>query len=324
MSGREDNTQHQKLKTKKLAIASVLICILGIIIIVLRIVFYRPWWSEYVARNTVGLLGIVGFVLGFVALRRVSERMSKMTLLVIFCSFLLLLCFLFLPILLHFISAESSTVRFFLQRCSLYLSVAFLLGLFAIPATRDWRLKSEGKLKEGICAILGMFLGVLFVDCWFVETCVPVSTAMSMACSNNLRQLGKSMSIYANNNGGCYPEPAQWCDLLLQQGEVERNLFFCPCVKWEWRRQVFPWPVPKKEKCYYAMNPNCVPNSLPDTVLLFETKGGWNRYGGPELMTIENHLGHCHILFNDGHIETVSRKRIPELNWGESKNRNNE
>jgi prepilin-type processing-associated H-X9-DG protein len=50
---------------------------------------------------------------------------------------------------------------------------------------------------------------------------------------------------------------------------------------------------------------------------LFETKGGWNKFGGPELLMTENHLGHCNILFNDGHVERVSRKHIPDLNWGD-------
>jgi hypothetical protein len=38
-------------------------------------------------------------------------------------------------------------------------------------------------------------------------------------------------------------------------------------------------------------------------VLLFETKGGWNQYGGPELLSTKNHKGDgCHVLINDSHV----------------------
>jgi len=324
MSGREDNAQHQKLKTKKLAIAPLLVCILGIIIIVSRIVFYRPWWSEYVARNTVGLLGIIGLVLGFVALRKISKRMATITLLIALCSFFLLLSFLYLPILLHFLSIKKGTVSLFLQKFSFILSIAFLLGLLAMPKITEWKSKSKGKFKGSVYATLGMALSILLADCWFVETCAPVSTALGMTCAYNLQKLSKNMLLYSNDNQNRYPESDQWCDLLLEYEQIELKHFLCPGVTFQWRRQVFPWPVPRNEKCYYAMNPNCEPNSPTDTVLLFETKGGWNKFGGPELLTTENHFGACNIMFNDGHVERVSRKHIPNLNWGMIQNSSDE
>jgi prepilin-type processing-associated H-X9-DG protein len=315
MSRIEDNKQNQKLKTKLLAIASLLVCILGIIIIVLRIGFYRPWWNEYVARNIIGLLGIVGLVLGFVALRKISKRIAAITLLAIFCSFFLLI-FSFS----HFISIKSIGV---LQMCSFTLSIVFLLGLFAIPKIIEWKSKPKEKFKGSNLAVLGMVLGVILTDCWFVETCAPVQTALGMACAYNLQQISKAMLLYSNDNNSSYPEPNRWCDLLLEYEQIELKHFLCPGVTFQWRRQVFPWPIPKNEKCYYAMNPNCEPNSPPNTVLLFETKGGWNKFDGPELLTFENHLGRCVILFNDGHVEIVSQKHIPDLNWGHRKDPNN-
>jgi len=51
-------------------------------------------------------------------------------------------------------------------------------------------------------------------------------------------------------------------------------------------------------------------------VLLFETKGGWNQFGGPEILTTENHKGKgCNILFNDGSVEFVKPERLGELKW---------
>ena len=51
----------------------------------------------------------------------------------------------------------------------------------------------------------------------------------------------------------------------------------------------------------YAMNPNCTPDSPGGTVLLFESKPGWNQHGGPELFTFDNHdpKGGCVLLHSD-------------------------
>jgi prepilin-type processing-associated H-X9-DG protein len=50
-------------------------------------------------------------------------------------------------------------------------------------------------------------------------------------------------------------------------------------------------------------------------VLLFETNGGWNKFGGPEILTTENHYGKgSNILFNDGHVRFVSHE-FDKLKW---------
>jgi hypothetical protein len=78
-----------------------------------------------------------------------------------------------------------------------------------------------------------------------------------------------------------------------------------------------PWPIPKNKRCYYAMNPNCEPNSPADVVLLFETKGGWDKSGGPELLSMENHRwGLCHVLLNDGTVERINKtEKLKDLKW---------
>ena len=79
---------------------------------------------------------------------------------------------------------------------------------------------------------------------------------------------------------------------------------------------MFICPYAGKGPCHYAINPNCKQSSPKDIVLLFETKGGWNQYGGPEILTFENHEGKgCNVLFNDGHTEFVTPELIGELKW---------
>ncbi len=69
--------------------------------------------------------------------------------------------------------------------------------------------------------------------------------------------------------------------------------------------------------CEYAMNPDCEPNSPPDTVLLFETQVGWNQHGGPELFTFDNHdpRGGL-VLLNDGTVKFIrTEEELNQLRW---------
>jgi prepilin-type processing-associated H-X9-DG protein len=69
-------------------------------------------------------------------------------------------------------------------------------------------------------------------------------------------------------------------------------------------------------RCHYAINPNCEPNSPGDVMLLFETKGGWNQFGGAEMRAFENHKGKgCNVLFNDGQVKFVPPEWSMELKW---------
>lgn len=136
-------------------------------------------------------------------------------------------------------------------------------------------------------------------------------------CQMNLRSLKVSFDIYMDENNGKYPTAEKWCD-LLKDYLVEDDL-------------VCPAKSRKVERCSYAINPNCEPNSPADVVLLFETQGGWNQHGGPEILSIENHpyerdwfwgykIPGCNVMFNDGHVEFVPKKRFAELKWKAEEN----
>lgn len=105
-------------------------------------------------------------------------------------------------------------------------------------------------------------------------------------------------------------DPNQWCDLMLtgnkpnyiSNSDILKNLI-CPAVS--------------EDKCHYAMNPNCGPNSPGDMVLLFETKAGWNQHGGEELFTFDNHdpRGGC-VLLNDGIVKFIrTKEELNNLRW---------
>jgi len=173
--------------------------------------------------------------------------------------------------------------------------------------------KSNSRLKGKILVIV-VFVGVAlsFLSLYLHSAKIRYHPLYSLCQIRNLQTLKLSLDIYSYDNEGRYPTAEKWCD-LLKDYHLEHKLV-CPAKRMT------------GERCSYAINPNCEPNSPPDMVLLFETKGGWNQFGGPELLSTENHpyvrdwfwgyrVTGCNILFNDGHFEFVPKKRFHELKW---------
>jgi hypothetical protein len=126
-------------------------------------------------------------------------------------------------------------------------------------------------------------------------------------CGNNLSRLGKAFLLYSYNHEGKYPNAGKWCDEIAKYLDSPvKEQFICPAaIKHR-----------DKGRCHYSMNPNCEPNSPPDTVLLFETKGGWNQCGGPELFTVEHHEGQrAFVLYNNGDVKLIKSEDIGKLKW---------
>ena len=171
--------------------------------------------------------------------------------------------------------------------------------------TQGRKHKIGGLMAWGIVAAAAatLFFGILVTP-----PNIPREKAYRMLCDTNLRGLGIAMLIYAADHNDQYPTANEWCDLLVRYADVYKKQFVCRGA------------VEKGDggRCHYAMNPNAEPNSPADMVLLFETKGGWNQFGGPEILTFENHRGkRCNILFNDGHVEFIKPEDLDKLKWKE-------
>jgi hypothetical protein len=107
-----------------------------------------------------------------------------------------------------------------------------------------------------------------------------------------------------------YPIPSEWCDDMPRLYPTLGGGRMGGSRTSYWGAKPHICPSAGNGKNHYAMNPNCKPDSLPDMVLLFETKAGWNQHGGPELFTFDNHdpKGGC-VLLNDGTVKFI---RTPE------------
>ena len=193
-------------------------------------------------------------------------------------------------------------------------SIGLIISIFVIAKTNKTRNRAGLRTaKVGVILTAIITIASVFVP-------PRISFATRMVCGTHMSCLGKAMISYAQENNENYPNPQKWCDLLLETEQVGPKDFLClPDYKVQYLGFSYAYPQPAQGKCHYAMNINCKPDSSPDTVLLFETTLGWNKHGGAELLTLDNHDGDgCNIVFNDGHVTFERRPR--ELNWGVTSN----
>lgn len=214
--------------------------------------------------------------------------------------------------------------------CAPLITVSILLAIPPLPKNFEWLYRLMPSLSliflstysaSLVLSICGIFeirkgqlkgkrlvIGTMLINIILAGGVVGVALLIvqpifqRITCEMNMEGLGVALKIYANDFDGKYPTPEKWCDLLIEHAEVTEKSFVCPAAK--------------ERRGHYAINPNCELNSAPDVVLLFETQGGWNQYGGPDLLAGERHIGKgCCILFNDKHVQFVEKKRFGKLKW---------
>jgi len=135
-------------------------------------------------------------------------------------------------------------------------------------------------------------------------------------CRNNLEGLYALFGFFRDRNNS-YPNPKKWCDDLIDNwnelvisGEILKNISLEVNIK------EFVCRGAGLGGCSYGMNPDCEPDSPPDTVLLFESVVGWNQHGGPELMVFDHHEPKgANVLLNNGTVVFVTPEEVNNLKW---------
>ena len=184
----------------------------------------------------------------------------------------------------------------------------------AATGGRDKQVK-EREYRPRITRAVGLLVTVLvgaLVVYLFVFPGSPLKRKLFHSeCVANLKGLRKVLVVYSKDFL-VYPTAQKWCDLLVENYGTEGGQLF--------DEKVFVCKSASAKgdggRCHYAINPNCRLNSPGDTVLLFETTGGWNQYGGAEILTLDNHGGKgCCVLFNDGRVGFVAAEEVGRLRW---------
>ncbi|HXR05195.1 MAG TPA: DUF4190 domain-containing protein [Verrucomicrobiae bacterium] len=196
--------------------------------------------------------------------------------------------------------------------CGITALFGLILGIMAMV-----KAKSPGRGAAGGSgiALAGVIVSAIFL------LMIPIFAAMLLPafaaakekareinCLNNEKQLAVAVRMYSADNKDQFPPAATWCDAIRSYAGSEK-VFQCPAGD------------PGK-RCHYAYNVRLdgldESKVNPNTVQIFETEGGWNVSGGPELML--NHGRHLNgrifiIAFADGHVEAVNASRLNTLRW---------
>jgi prepilin-type processing-associated H-X9-DG protein len=203
--------------------------------------------------------------------------------------------------------------------CMLTLIPAVICGIIALVKIN----RSHGQLKGSGLAIAGIVVPVALLPIMAIMTAIMIPAlskareqARVLICQANLKQLNSSVKMYAYDHHNAFPTPEKWCDQIkpyIDNDTKRKNIFRCPASK-------NGTCATGNANCTYAINkyirrPDHI-KSPETTVLIFESKPGWNQNGGPELLSTENHGGKgANILFCDGHVSFVIAEDIHNLKW---------
>jgi prepilin-type processing-associated H-X9-DG protein len=200
--------------------------------------------------------------------------------------------------------------------CGSTALVGLILGIVAMNQVR----KTNGSMGGGGVALAGTIVSAVFL----VFT-IPLAAAMllpalsnakqramTIQCMNNMRQLSVATRMYAESHEEHFPAATNWCDALKEYVGDNTKVYKCVAAN-------------SAEACDYAYNAKVagldVKKVDPQTVLLFESKDGWNLSGGAEMMlSAPRHRSRGRkpvvtVAFADGHVEEVTAERLPQLRW---------
>ncbi len=196
--------------------------------------------------------------------------------------------------------------------CGITALVGLVLGIISLVRINQ----SKGQLGGQGVALAGTIVSAAFL------LLMPIPAAMllpalarakqkaaSIHCMNNVRQLNLALIMYADANKDQLPAGTAWCDSILPYLGRSTNVFLCP-------------QGPPNQRCHYALNAQLAGRSIKEvqapaeTVLVFETDGGWNISGGRDLLPAKaRHNGAYAVGFADGHAELVRPARLAQLRW---------
>ena len=204
--------------------------------------------------------------------------------------------------------AIASLILGLLGFCGLTALIGLILGIIGMVQIN----KSEGRLKGQGLAIAGVIVSAVFL--LLMLSMLPPAfskakaKAQNITCLNNVRQINLALIIQAQANTNTFPPAATWCD-NIQNSVILASAFKCKAAD-------------QTHRCHYAFNAKLDGLTMTEiknpgqTVMVFETEGGWNVSGGSELKPKQSRHGRMVAVgFVDGHAEMVDESRLPQLQW---------
>jgi prepilin-type processing-associated H-X9-DG protein len=199
-----------------------------------------------------------------------------------------------------------------LLSCGITALVGLVLGIIALVRIN----KSNGQLGGRGLALAGtivsaafLLLGPLPAAMLLPALAHAKQKSASIICMSNVKQLNLGLIMYADDNKERFPAGNAWCDSLRAYLGGSTNVYVCP-------------QGARNQRCHYALNAGLAGHGMKEvqapaqTVLVFESDGGWNVSGGRELLPAKaRHNGAYVVGFADGHAELVRPERLEKLRW---------
>jgi len=132
--------------------------------------------------------------------------------------------------------------------------------------------------------------------------------SQTIICVNNVKQLSLATHMFASGHTNQFPPAATWSD-DIEPEVAGAAQFKCPVAL-----------KSSSERSHYAFNARVggmdVDKVSPQTVIIFETEGGWNVCGGPELMQKPSRHRSVYVIgFADGSVQQVRESELESLRW---------
>ena len=195
--------------------------------------------------------------------------------------------------------------------CGITALVGLILGIIALVRIN----KSNGQLGGQGMAMAGTIVSAVFLLIGPLPAAMLLPAlskakqkAQSILCMNNMKQLSLGVIMYSSDNKDLFPAGTNWCDAVIPYVK-NPGTFLCPQGK-------------PGQRCHYAFNARLVGHETKEiqapaqTVLIFETDGGWNIAGDRGLLPAKpRHSGVYGVAFADGHVEMVRANRLEKLRW---------
>ena len=193
--------------------------------------------------------------------------------------------------------------------CGITALFGLILGIIALVKAKQNRstLGVNGIALAGvIVSAIFVFMIPIFAAILLPALAAAKQKAQTINCVNNEKQLALAVKIYSGDHNGQFPLAATWCDALKVDVGSEK-VFKCVAAN-------------SSSRCDYAFNAKLggmeESKIAPDTVMIFESEGGWNANGGPELMIGKpRHARLFVVAFADGSVQQLRESQLNTLRW---------
>jgi hypothetical protein len=184
--------------------------------------------------------------------------------------------------------------------------LAVALGVRAIVRLQPQTGVVLKALVYGVCLVIGIW-GIWLASIPPAMVYRELRHTMANGCMAKLHALAVAMRDYVEDHDGRFPPASRWCDSLNPYVESDA-VFVCPAAP--------------KLRCGYAYNAALsglrydVIEDADDIVAFFESDGGWNAAGGPELLVAKpRHGGVDQYAWTGGSVGPYRRGGDLELRW---------